>query len=93
MKVTPHGARLGKAFENFKSRVLTDYIAVDRRWADISSSISYIINGQASLAKINMSSYMHSEIRRYEKHFTSMVRERWGKIYKTGPPNIISLDK
>lgn len=91
VNVTNHGARLGKAVKNFNSRVLLDDIAVDGRWADLNSAISYILNGKASLAKINMSAYMQSEIIKHEKHFTKMVRERWDKIYKTGPPKILTL--
>lgn len=91
VKVTPHGARLGKAVENLNSRVLLDKIAVDGRWADLKSSISYIRNGQASLAKINMSPYTQSEIKKHEKHFTKMVRGRWEIFYKNGPPKILTL--
>lgn len=93
VKVTPHGARIGKAVENFNSRVLIEDIAVDGRWADLSSTISYIRNRQASFAKINMSPYMKSEIMRHAKQFTTMIIERWEKVYKEGYHKIISLDE
>lgn len=90
MKVTPHGARLGKEVEKFNSRVMMDDIAVDGRWTDLTSAINYIRNGQASLAKINMTPYMQTEMKRYEKHFTETVRGRCEQIHKTGPPTIIT---
>lgn len=81
MRITPHGARLGKAVETFNTRVSLEDIALEGRWARVYSAVDYIKNGQASLAKLPMSSFVQREIRREEKLYRTLVNKQWQKMH------------
>lgn len=81
-KVTTHGERLGGAVERFNRNESLEDIAVGGRLAELPSAFSYIKNGQASLAKSNMTGFMHEEFRRYAQLFMITVERKWLKIQR-----------
>lgn len=84
VKVTPLGARLGKAVGSFNRGIPLSDIAVGGRWSSLESAISYIKNGQASLINVNISLFTESEIRKEVKAFKDMIRDNWGALYERG---------
>lgn len=91
VKVTPHGAILGRAVENFNNRVPLDDIAVVGRWTAIDSAVSYIDNWKASLINVNMSPFSESEIIREAENFRNMILSNRGNLRKKERVEIITI--
>lgn len=85
VNVTPHGARLGKAVEDFNNRIPLDDIAVGGRWAELQSAIAYIKNGQASLANINIPRDTQEELIAAEKRLIRTTTAKWASLRKRNP--------
>lgn len=86
VRVTPHGARWGRAIDNFNNRIPLDDIAVGGRWSEIDSAIAYIKNGQASLINIDMGPFSESELRREAAIFRDLIRGNWEALRKKADP-------
>lgn len=86
--VTPHGARLGRAFEDFNNRVTLEDIAVGGRLSTLDSAVSYIKNGQASLINEDMGPYSESELRIEAGSFRDMIRGSWEALRRKTDPEV-----